>query len=129
MAEMTKTNLRNAIIEIHPYWHKGAWVFDDERVGLVQEPFVAGVPEMIRHLVKDIPNAEKGFRMQFSALPYPTFKQQITRMREEYGGNWYRMAESPYLEGWLCPALFEYFQVAPEKLYVNAEELPLAENK
>ena len=65
MAEMTKTNLRNAIIEIHPYWHKWAWVFDDERVGLVKERFVAGVPEMIRHLVKDIPNAENGFRIQF----------------------------------------------------------------
>ena len=48
---------------------------------------------------KDMSNAEMGFRMQFSALPYPTFKQQITRMREEYGGNWYRMAETQYLVG------------------------------
>lgn len=128
MAEMTITNtsFRNAIIEIHPYWHKGTWVFDDERVGLVKEPFVAGVPEMINHLVKDIPNAEKGFRMQFSVFPFPNFTQEIQRTREEFSGNWYKMTDEPYLEGWLCPALFEYFPVAPNKLYVNAEELPVA---
>ena len=37
---MERTNLRNAIIEIHPSWYKGAWVFDDDRVGLMKEPFV-----------------------------------------------------------------------------------------
>ena len=32
----------NAIRAIHPYRHEGLWVFDDETVGLRQEPFVAG---------------------------------------------------------------------------------------
>ena len=32
----------NAIRAIHPYRHEGLWVFDDEAVGLRQEPFVSG---------------------------------------------------------------------------------------
>jgi len=32
----------NAIRAIHPYRREGLWVFDDETVGLRQEPFVAG---------------------------------------------------------------------------------------
>lgn len=64
--------MANQIVVIAPYWVEefGAWVFDDPRVGLVQEPFVSGVPEMIDFLVKDIPNARSGFRLLFSASPF-----------------------------------------------------------
>jgi hypothetical protein len=34
--------------------------------------------------------------------------------------NWYR-SEEPAMEGWLCPALFRYFDEAPRNLYVKAE--------
>ena len=44
----------NALIVIAPYRHAGTWVFDDPKAGLVREPFVAGVPEMIDVLVKDM---------------------------------------------------------------------------
>ena len=37
----------NALNVISPYKHLGVWVFDDPRVGLVQEPFVAGADTMI----------------------------------------------------------------------------------
>ena len=37
----------NAINVIAPYKHHGMWVFDDPRVGFVQEPFVAGADAMI----------------------------------------------------------------------------------
>ena len=46
--------MNNSIQVISPYWYNGFWVFDDERRGLVQEPFVSGVPDMIDYLVKDI---------------------------------------------------------------------------
>ena len=40
----------NAIIVIHPYKYEGMWVFDDSKVGLVQEPFVSGADTIIdRH--------------------------------------------------------------------------------
>ena len=34
--------MKNSIFVIKPYKWNGMWVFDDERVGLDKEPFVAG---------------------------------------------------------------------------------------
>ena len=58
----------NAINVIAPYKHHGMWVFDDPRVGLVQEPFVAGADAMIDRVVADLPDAEHGFTLIFSRL-------------------------------------------------------------
>jgi hypothetical protein len=112
----------NQIMVIAPYWleEAGTWVFDDPAAGLHQEPFVNGVPEMIDHLTRDIPDARGGFRLLFSASPFPGHQKQLTWRREEMGGNWYASDEPP-MEGWLCPALFRYFDRAPAELYVKAE--------
>ena len=111
----------NAIIVIHPYRHAGTWVFDDSRTGVVREPFVSGVPEMIDKLVQDIPDAEKGFRLFFSAQPFPDYTLKLVWRREEFGGNWY-YSEKYNSEGWLCPALLKYFKEAPKELYAKAEK-------
>lgn len=113
--------MNNSIHVISPYWYNGFWVFDDEKRGLLQEPFVSGVPEMIDYLVKDIEDAKKGFKMTFSVQPFPGFTQEIKKTREEFNGSWYKMTGAPYIEGWLCPALFRYFPVAPDTLYVKAQ--------
>ena len=105
---------------IAPYWHEGTWVFDDPAAGLEREPFVSGVPQMIDELVKHIPDARSGFRLTFSAQPFPGYQRQISWVRKEYEGNWYRLDDPP-LEGWLCPALFKYFENPPEKIYVRAD--------
>ena len=47
----------NSILVIHPYKSEGMWVFDDARVGLVREPFVAGADTIIDRMVEGIPNA------------------------------------------------------------------------
>lgn len=107
---------------IAPYRHQGTWVFDDESVGLVQEPFVAGVPEMIDVLVKDIPEANEGFRLLFSARSFPGHQKKLTWLRGDSGGNYYEMDE-PKMEGWICPAMFQYYANAPKELYVKAESL------
>ena len=113
----------NQIMVIAPYWLEdaGTWVFDDEGVGLQQEPFVSGVPEMIDQLVADLPNARAGFRLLFSAAPFPGYQRRLCRLHEESGGYWYA-SEEPGISGWLCPALFRYFEVAPEELFVKAEQ-------
>ena len=92
----------NAINVIAPYkWH-GMWVFDDPRVGLVQEPFVAGADTMIDRVVADIPNAEHGFTLIFSTTPFPAYQNRLDWYREEGGGNWYYSAQLD-LEGWSIP--------------------------
>lgn len=81
--------MANAIHIIMPYRHASTWVFDDPRVGLSQEPFVSGIPEMIDVMVADIPNAEKGFRLLFSTAPFPGYQVKLEKVRAEYEGTWY----------------------------------------
>lgn len=59
--------MSNSIMAIFPYKHQNIWVFDDEQAGLKQELFVSGTPENIDILVKNIPHANKGCRLLFSA--------------------------------------------------------------
>ena len=112
--------MANILGVIQPYWYQDTWVFDDESVGLEKEPFVQGVPEMIDHLVKDILDARGGFMLLFSSQAFAGYQAELTRVKEEYGGYWYK-AKDLGTEGWLCPALFNYFDTAPESLYVKAE--------
>ena len=116
--------MANQILAIAPYWLDSiqTWVFDDVSVGLKQEPFVSGADTFLSHLVQNIPAARSGFRLLFSSEPFPGFQQKVSWERQEMGGNWYR-AEDPPMEGWLCPALFRYFEAAPGELYVKAEPL------
>jgi hypothetical protein len=112
----------NAILVIAPYWYQGTWVFDDDPAGLKREPFVAGVPEMIDVLVKNIPDAKGGFRLLFSANPFPGYQKKLTWLRGDMGGNFYKLDDPP-MEGWICPAMFRYYASAPKALYVKAEPL------
>ena len=112
--------MANAMMIIYPYFTDGDWVFDDESAGLRREPFVFGVPEMIDILVKDIPSSRSGFKLYFSAAPFPGFSAKLDWVREEFGGNWYCW-QARIMEGWLCPALFKYFDAAPKEIYCKAE--------
>ena len=112
----------NAIQVIRPYHYNGTWVFDDKRVNLRREPFVAGIPEMIDHITGNIPNAREGFRLLFSPAPFPGYQLKLVWRREENNGNWY-YSEDLKKEGWLCPALFKYYTTAPNEIYAKAEAL------
>lgn len=114
--------MSNAIRIIAPYRYNETWVFDDPAVDLEREPFVAGVPEMIDTLLEDVVPGADRFRLLFSDRPFPGFQWELEHDREEVDGNWYRLADPP-MEGWLCPALFKYFDEAPPRLYVKAEPI------
>jgi hypothetical protein len=121
--------MKNSIFVIKPYKWNGMWVFDDERVGLDKEPFVAGADTMIDTAVqlKGIPKAEDGFLLVFSARPFPDTDFEVEWVRGDSGGNVYKgrfeiEGEVQEMEGWLCPALSLYFPEAPKKLYVQVRE-------
>lgn len=114
--------MANIIRVIFPYKYQQTWVFDDEQVGLSKEPFVSGVPEMLDLLVQDILNVDEGFRLLFSNVPFPGYQAELTWIKEEYGGNWYRWQQKNQ-EGWLRPTLFAYFTQTPNKIYCKAESL------
>jgi hypothetical protein len=108
----------NAVIAIHPYKSGGVWVFDDPSVGLVREPFVLGADDIIERLVAGLDRPEDGFTLLFSASPFPGYQTVFEWRRSEMGGNWYYSAKAG-MEGWLCPALFKYFDSAPPRIYAQ----------
>ena len=113
----------NALTVINPYKYEGMWVFDDERAGLVREPFIAGADVLIDKALeaKGIKNGDKGFRLIFSAGEFPGYDFMFRWVREGDGGNWY-YSDDFDMEGWLCPALFAYFDLAPKQIYAKFEE-------
>lgn len=108
----------NQINTIVPYVSHGTWVFDDPDVGLKREAFVSGADDIIDLMTTTIPNAERGFVMQFSRKPFPGHQLVLKRGRREFGGRWYA-APALGTEGWLCPALFRYFRWAPRRIYAR----------
>ena len=68
--------------------------------------------------LEQIDDAESGFALTFSHLPFPGHDLELVRQHQEAEGWWYH---SPELEmnGWLCPALFLYFDEAPVQLYAR----------
>ena len=109
----------NALYAIRPYIFSGRWVFDDPAHGLQAEPFVAGVDLMIDLLTADIPNAESGFLLTFSADPFPGAVGCLKRSGPgEFGGTWYRTnLRGQRMHGWLCAALLRFFDQPPDRLY------------
>jgi len=118
--------MSNSIMVLKPYKYLGTWVFDDESTGLVKEAFVAGVPEILEGLLNangiPLEDAEKGFKLTFGAVAFPGHQLCAIWEREEAGGNWYREKETGW-QGWLCPALFKYFESAPAALFIRADAL------
>jgi hypothetical protein len=112
----------NSLFIIAPYKLHGTWVFDDPSVGLFQEPFVSGADDILEVLSADIPGAADGFRLTFGTEAFPGFTARFERSRPEYGGTWYRWPERN-MDGWLCPALFKYFPVPPEEIFVKVSPL------
>jgi hypothetical protein len=111
----------NSIVLIVPYRYANTWVFDDDKRGLVREAFVAGTPELIERLVANIPDADKGFRLYFSAQRFPGSTHKLAWRRGDGSGNWY-YSEDFKAECWLCPGLFKYYRDAPKELYIKAEK-------
>lgn len=114
--------MANAIQIIAPYRYNGTWVFDDPAVELVREPFVAGIPEMIDTLVGGAIGECNRFRLLFADRPFPGSQIELVRQHEEIEGYWYRLAGTEN-DGWLCPALFKYFDEAPERIYAKVEPI------
>lgn len=109
----------NAITVIHPYKDHGLWVFDDERAGLVKEPFVSGADTML-DIVTD--HADK-CSLMFSANEFPDAEHKVEKIGPGIGGGTDYMFKGK-INGveikhklWLCPALFKYFEEAPEVIY------------
>ena len=115
-----KVSANEEVKTIVPYNWYGLLVFDDPEVGLEKEPFVSGVPQILYNLcsMAGIKEPKKGFKLLFSGTEFQGFQIKAERLEPDNGGYWYRVLGQ---EGWLCPALFKYFDEAPETLYIKVE--------
>jgi hypothetical protein len=130
-----------SVMILYPYLYQGlCWVFDDPETGLKEEAFVLGASEMITRLIeaKGIPSAERGFVLSFSDVPFehdvelswiapPHAAESAGKAQGRLPaiGNWYEgMVAGEKMTAWLCPALYEYFDQAPPRIFVRADKLP-----
>ena len=115
-------------MNIQPYNLSGLWMFDDKSRGLRCELFVSGADRIIETLAisQGIESPGDGFNLTFSKDDFPGVQHVVEHTREDRGGNWYlfrNLNTGEELEGWLCPALFKYFDEAPEKIHIQVSPL------
>lgn len=105
-------------VDIHGRPSKyGVWIFDDEKRGLIAEPFVQDAGEILDALSAHLPHAEEGICILFAAEFFPTSTVELTREERSGGGFFYQMANG--MRGWLCPAVEKYFGTHPEKIFLQ----------
>jgi len=119
LVEQTKNKLtknNNSIFTIHPYKWSNGWVFDDERVGLDKEAFVAGADT----LLDMVSNGRDSVTALFSRGWFPTSQFKLTFMHGDETGSVYWCEELSH-ELWLCPALFLYYPEAPKTIHLQVK--------
>jgi hypothetical protein len=96
------------------------WVFDDLTRGVVNEPFVAGVPTIIDHLLKKKGITERTIHAFFSDGEFPDADICLTFIKEELHGAWYKFQN---MKGWFCPCFWKYFdkENPPMRVYIKLE--------
>ena len=80
-----------------------------------------GIPEIINKAVAHLHDPQAGFTVLFNNTGLPSADVVLKKLDIDSGGTWYEQ-EGTGLKGWLCPALFKYYPVAPEKLYIKVSE-------
>ena len=113
--------MNNSIRVITPYKWNNFWVFDDLSVGLIR---VGLIDVMLDRLTESFYEPDRGFNLIFSSTSFPGFQLELKCVREdkEHGGNWY-YCEKYNMEGWLCPTLDLYFDLAPTSLFIQAKPI------
>jgi hypothetical protein len=126
------------IYELTLYRHQGCWVYDDPEHDRIAEALVLGASEIVDMLqIRHLPHrfSDRGrelrqrIRVEFSDAPFSD-AIRLDHVRSEtlpapvpgtagMDGDWYRMGDH---EGWLCPALLDFFPEPPAALYVRLRE-------
>lgn len=111
--------MKNSIFTISPYKHYGGWVFDDDRVGLVKEAFVAGADTLLDKMAE----GRDRVTLNFADFPFPDHDVMVDRVEavdtdiEGYGTNYYCKEFDHDL--WLCPALNLYYPESPKQIFIK----------
>ena len=113
----------NAMMSLNLYKTGSTWQFDDERFGIIAEPFVMGMSEMISTYLPD--DADKCTAI-FSLAKFPQC-ETLKLLDEEANGGWYELSDSQWsykigMKGWLCPVTRVYLNTIPKNIYFKIKE-------
>lgn len=117
-ASSVRTGNTKSTFVIFPYKLGDTWVFDDPSRGLDREPFVGQAARILDRLTANISDATSGFRLTFSSSELTGDAHRLSWRRSGVKGDWYHSEEFG-TEGWLCPALLEYFSAPPRELFIR----------
>ncbi|MBK8916329.1 MAG: hypothetical protein IPM64_17330 [Phycisphaerales bacterium] len=91
----------------------GVWAFNDSTRGLRAEPFVGETNRAIdRHA-----GGRDMVTILFSGGPIPGSQLRLDRISADAHGSWWTPSDGGE-QCWLCPALYQYFDSAPESIHV-----------
>jgi hypothetical protein len=108
------------------YRARGTWCYDDPAVGVTGEPFVLGTDKALDALRLKFVGGKRHdpFRVTFSSKPFPGALIAARVYPADESWNLYDFTIGVgTMEGWLCPHLLDYFESAPDTIYVRAEAL------
>lgn len=108
--------MKNSIFIIHPYLDRGSWVFDDDSVGLIREPFVMNADTFLSLAGK----GKTELTAIFSDSKFPGAEYEIKKIEsyDSFSGTWYH-SEHFNMDLWLCPALNLYYPESPNQLFIQ----------
>ena len=107
--------MTNSIFSIVVYKHHGLWVFDDDRVGLVKEPFVAGADTLIDSLA----DGKEKLVIIFSDGEFPGYKLVVDQNNILAESGTHYICKERYHKLWLCPALNLYYPISPKRIFID----------
>jgi len=90
---ITKT-MSNAMMSITIYKHNGFWSFTDDERGLVHEPFVMGMDEIIDFFIEKYGDKDSATHtILFSGRKFPGSQGYLSKIKHshepDHGGAWY----------------------------------------
>jgi len=108
----------NSIFRILVQRKNGLWVFDDERFGIVEQPFVFGADLILEKMAAQSGVNGERLNAVFAGIPFPGSEYTLRFVREETEGFMYRWEEEN-LQSWLSPSLKNYFPEPPPEIYLQ----------
>ena len=108
----------NSIFRILVRLVDGLWVFDDLKFGVKEQPFVFGSDLILVKMVAGVDEELDRVNILFSSIPFPGSEHCLKFVREETEGFVY-LWEDEKLQGWLSPALRNYYPQPPPKIYLQ----------
>jgi hypothetical protein len=114
--------MNNTLFSIEPYWTGRTSAFDFPKIGLLSEPFIAGLNTILTKLAQEHlgiePREGTKFQLIFSCQEFPGFHLRCQRRDSEFSGYWYITEHKDW--GWFCPTMNKFFvNRFPEEIYMK----------